>query len=50
MDKQPVLTGKKNTCIVDYQGCTLKFSGDFDSGNLNSAELRAETEVSQGGL
>lgn len=31
------LTQKKNTYSIMYENTKLKFSGDFDSGNLNWA-------------
>ena len=36
---------RKSTCLLEYLGHQLTFSGDFDSGNMASAELRSETEV-----
>lgn len=38
MEKVPaVLSQRKNTCLVDYLGHQLTFSGDFDSGNMANA-------------
>jgi hypothetical protein len=48
MEKSVTNSLRKNTCSVDYQGYSLTFNGNFDSGNFAKAEYLQETEVSLG--
>ncbi len=39
------ITGKKNKFILPYENTSIEVSGDFDSGNLNSACINLEKQV-----
>lgn len=41
------ITSKKNTFVIPIAGTSLEVSGDFDSGNLNSACINLEKQVSR---
>lgn len=41
------ITSKKNSFILPLAGTSVEISGDFDSGNLNSACINLEKQVSQ---
>jgi hypothetical protein len=42
----PLISEKKNTFSIPYLDSEVTISGDFDSGNLHSAVLNVENNVS----
>jgi hypothetical protein len=39
------ITAKKNRFVLPYEATSIEVSGDFDSGNLNSACINLEKQV-----